>query len=163
MHSHSWPEISFSEPDNWQTTSCVSLLSTPHHLHSYDLFPVIAMFNYGLSQFDSRGEENKAQIYPSSRTASCLESTDPPPMAAPPPHPSFVVLRRRGKRQKSILTWFLKWVFFLPSSLEATVTKLGLGCLSRSCFHGNTGPTQHEHWGRHLAMLFIPHQSQKWC
>lgn len=111
MHSHSWPEISFSEPDNWQTTSCVSLLSTPHHLHSYDLFPVIAMFNYGLSQFDSRGEENKAQIYPSSRTASCLESTDPPPMAAPP-HPSFVVLRRRGKRQKSILTWFLKWVFF---------------------------------------------------
>lgn len=87
MHSHSWPEISFSEPDNWQTTSCVSLLSTPHHLRSYDLFPVIAMFNYGLSQFDSRGEENKAQIYPSSQTASCLESTDPPPMAAPPPRP----------------------------------------------------------------------------
>lgn len=114
MHSHSWPEISFSEPDNWQTTSCVSLLSTPHHLRSYDLFSVIAMFNYGLSQFDSRGEENKAQIYPSSRTASCLESTDPPPMAAPPPTPtpSFVVLRRRGKWQKSILTWFLKWFFF---------------------------------------------------
>lgn len=111
MHSHSWPEISFSEPDNWQTTSCVSLLSTPHHLRSYDLFPVIAMFNYGLSQFDSRGEENKAQIYPSSQTASCLESTDPPPMAAPPT-PSFVVLRRRGKWQKSILTWFLKCFFF---------------------------------------------------
>lgn len=111
MHSHSWPEISFSEPDNWQTTSCVSLLSTPHHLRSYDLFPVIAMFNYGLSQFDSRGEENKAQIYPSSQTASCLESTDPPPMAAPPT-PSFVVLRRRGKWQKSILTWFVKWFFF---------------------------------------------------
>lgn len=26
-----------------------------------------------------------------------------------------------------------------------------------------TGPTQHKHWGRHLTMLFIPHQSQKWC
>lgn len=95
------------------------------------------MFNYGPSHFDSRGEENKAQIYQSSQTAACLESSDPSNARSS----SFQILRRRSEQQKSILTWFLSLFYvFTWSNGYQTVhqqAELGLGCLSRSCFHGN--------------------------
>lgn len=80
----------------------------------------------------------KAGIYPSSQTGLCLESPDPSINS----HPSrFQILRRRSEQHKSILTWFFYlFIFFTWSNGYQTVqqqTELGLGSLSRSCFHGN--------------------------
>lgn len=95
------------------------------------------------------------------QTGLCLESSDPSINS----HPlRFQILRRRSEQHKSILTWFF---FFL---LEATVTRLYTSKLNWvsaawvvAVSMATSGPTEHKRWGRHLAMLFIPHHSQKWC
>lgn len=79
MHSHS--ELTRDKlPWTRQLANnilCIPPSRLPHHLHSYDLSSVIAMFNYGLSHFDSGGEENKAWIYPEQLNSSVSRKLGP--------------------------------------------------------------------------------------
>lgn len=126
----SWPEISLAEPDNRQTTSCASppLDSPPPPL----IWPV---FNYGPSHFDTSGRNTKQECIWAAWTVA--DPSDNLPSGLP-------TLRRRRERRKSILNRFVVFFFFFSvftgSHGYQTVyqqTELGLGCLSRSCFHGN--------------------------
>ena len=120
------------------------------------------------------GRKTKQQSVRAAHTAECPQRLDPSNNNCPS---SFQILSRRSEQQKSILTWFFFLLLLLP--LLFFFLSLYLKKPLPHCTPGKlnwvsaawvvvvsmatAGPTEHEHWGRHLAMLFIPHHSQKWC
>lgn len=132
MHSHC--ELNRDKLP-WTTQLANNILCIPPSqlpTTSTHMTSVIAMYNYGPSHFDSRGEENKARLYPSSQTAACLESLDP----------SIIKVRKLSDSQKEKVNSRNQfWPDFYLKQRLPNCTPAGwtgsAGCLSRSCFHGN--------------------------
>lgn len=126
--------------------------------------------------FGQQGSKNKARLARPRRTNSAvsrklgpLRGQPTPPPTLPTPPPMLSDSQKEKKWHKSILTRRpsspCSHLLLLPLLPSTNTSKLNWvsGAWVVTVSMATSGLTEHKRWGRHLAMLFIPHHSQKWC
>lgn len=153
MHSHSGLTTDKLPWTRQQANNilCIAPSQLPTNLHSYDLSSVIAMFNYGLSHFDTRGGGGEGKQ--SSSVSPTL---------------SFSEGEAETAGINSDLIFRLFNLYFERRVTKLDTSKLKLNWVSAArvlvvVSMVTAGPTEHWRRVRHLAMLFIPHHSPRWC